>query len=366
MSVRKGGLSLNNDALNVLIRLYGASAAKTIITDSSLAVLWTSCESLPDKLNADMFSRNNAYKDNYALFPIKSEQLLYFSDGYAGYSARVTPMAKDGLIVISLFEPMDILRNSVFSSSAAGIQNSFAQIREAVTQIYSMHIMLKEKTCENEEELYPIFKKLDNSCYRVLGALANYTELFSYAQSAGKDAVFDAASYTKELCYLCDSVLREQNISIICEADSPAYIYCSSDRFAVALLNLIANGISYNISEEKSVKITVRVQGDEVLLSVYDNGLGISASDIERSAVPFGTGRLYEGGSGLGLSIVREFARSCSAKFSISSGANSGTGVHLRFPLANDGGAQLRSPIKESLGSAFSPVNLYLSKFTQK
>lgn len=357
---------MNNEALKVLVRLYEGSDSKVIITDTSLKILWTSCEDLGKELSASMFSRSNAFSDGGSVFPIEKEQLLYFSDGFCGYTARVTPMLSDGLIVISLFEPMDILRNSIFSGSSAGIQNTFSQIREAITQIYSIHIMLKEKTSEHEEELYPLFRKLDNSCYRVLGSLANYTELFSYAEGASGAVTFDAGSYVQELCYLCSGVLRGQNIVIECDAQSPAPIYCSCDRFVAAVLNLIANGIAYNISENKVIKVSVRVTGDEVTVSVSDNGSGISATELDRSATPFATGRLYGGGSGLGLSVVREFAKSCGAVFLAGSSKDGGTGIHLKFPVSDDDSPKLRSPIRESLGSAFSPVNLYLSKFIQE
>lgn len=356
---------MNNDVLNVLIRLYEASDAKTIITDNSLNVLWTSCESLPEKLSVAMFSRNNIYPDNKSLFPIEKEQLLYFNDGFVGYTAKVTPMISDSLIVISLLEPMDILRSSVFSGTSVGMQNTFSQIREAITQIYSIHIILKEMTNEREEELYPIFKRLENSCCRVLGALSNYTELFTYAEGVANEIIFDAGAYTKELCYLCESVLREQNISIECEADSPATIRCSYDRFTAAILNIIANGIAYNISEKKTIKVTVKVQDNDVIISIYDNGIGISSSELERSSVPFGTARLFENGSGLGLSVVREFAKSCDGSFFASSSKDSGTGIHLKLPLSENDTPQLRSPIKDSLGSAFSPISLYLSKFSK-
>lgn len=354
---------MNSDALKVLIRLYSSSDSKTIITDTKLNVLWTSCDDIPKALTASMFSTNNILPLNDRLFPVKSEKILYFNTGFCGYTAKVTPMLSDDILVISLFEPIDILKNSVFSSTSAGIQNTFSQIREAITQIYSAHLILKEKIGDNEQELYSVFKRLDNSCYNVLGSLANYTELFLYAQGVDNECVFDAGGFTNELCYLCQSVLRGQDISITCEADSQAPVRCNSDRFASALLNLIANGIAYNISEHKAVKVTVRVQNDEVLVSVWDNGLGITASELERSATPFGTGRLREGGSGLGLLVVREFAKSCGAVLTTSSSPDCGTGMHLRFKLAADIKLELRSPIKDSLGLGFSAVSIYLSKF---
>jgi signal transduction histidine kinase len=69
----------------------------------------------------------------------------------------------------------------------------------------------------------------------------------------------------------------------------------------------------------RSVKITARRAGPNVILSVSDDGPGISGGDHEKVFEPFHTGRRAEGGSGLGLPIARSLLTSCSGTILIRS-----------------------------------------------
>jgi PAS domain S-box-containing protein len=84
------------------------------------------------------------------------------------------------------------------------------------------------------------------------------------------------------------------------------------DRLSQALTNLVSNAIKYS-PDGGAIAIATRNEGDDVRISVRDEGIGIAPEDLERifdrfERVETGiAGRIA--GTGLGLSIVREIAK---------------------------------------------------------
>jgi signal transduction histidine kinase len=81
------------------------------------------------------------------------------------------------------------------------------------------------------------------------------------------------------------------------------------DSLRHIVLNLLDNAVKYG-PPGQTVNITVDSDNDNVLISVVDEGPGIDVRDRERVWQPFTRGPTAQasGGSGIGLSIVREVA----------------------------------------------------------
>ena len=99
--------------------------------------------------------------------------------------------------------------------------------------------------------------------------------------------------------------------------------------------NLIDNAIKYN-NENGRVQITVEEEGNDAILIVHDNGIGIPRAELPRVFE-----RFYRvdkshskeiGGTGLGLSIVKHGAAFHGATVQLDSELGMGTKITLRFP----------------------------------
>ena len=55
----------------------------------------------------------------------------------------------------------------------------------------------------------------------------------------------------------------------------------------------------------RRASVSVRLEGDQVLVEARDDGPGVGAADAARLFEPFFTTRRAQGGTGLGLSIAR-------------------------------------------------------------
>ena len=83
---------------------------------------------------------------------------------------------------------------------------------------------------------------------------------------------------------------------------APAEIIISKNNFEIVLANLLDNALQHGA---KRVEIAATLDNGFVALTFVDNGNGISKANAERIFTPFFTTRREQGGTGLGLGIVR-------------------------------------------------------------
>jgi two-component system phosphate regulon sensor histidine kinase PhoR len=112
-----------------------------------------------------------------------------------------------------------------------------------------------------------------------------------------------------------------------------------------AVANLVDNAIKYT-KEDGLVKLIVRGEGDEVIVEVIDNGIGIPEEELPRIFERFyrvERSRARDmGGTGLGLSIVKHIVQAHAGTVEVESTPGSGTTFRMRLPAAleQDAGEQ--------------------------
>ncbi len=102
------------------------------------------------------------------------------------------------------------------------------------------------------------------------------------------------------------------------------------------LINLLANAIRYSPTGE-ALTVRAALAGPFVQVSVQDHGPGIAAEHHDRifqrfAQLPDKAG--YRGGSGLGLSIAREFITTQGGRLWVESELGSGSTFHFTLPVA--------------------------------
>jgi two-component system sensor histidine kinase CiaH len=118
--------------------------------------------------------------------------------------------------------------------------------------------------------------------------------------------------------------------------DAELLINGDEDRLMQLFMIVMDNAIKFTQERGQIDLVCVR-QGKSVLVTVKDNGMGISERDL-----PLVFNRFYKGdtardrrdhGAGLGLSIARWIVEQHQGSIHISSEAGRGTAVTIRFPL---------------------------------
>jgi C4-dicarboxylate-specific signal transduction histidine kinase len=80
------------------------------------------------------------------------------------------------------------------------------------------------------------------------------------------------------------------------------------------------------------IRIKSFSEGNRVILSVSDTGVGISAAHLRRIYEPFFTTKATGQGKGLGLSISNEIVRDFGGRIDAESDENKGTTFKVSFP----------------------------------
>ena len=151
---------------------------------------------------------------------------------------------------------------------------------------------------------------------------------------------FDLKELIDEVIRKCNVMLKENGITINFRQEEPVYIYADEFYIDQAVTNYFTNAIKH--AEEKNGKkeIEIRIEKlkdeNKVRLYVYNTGENIAQEDLERIWKRFykvDTSRNREnGGTGLGLSMVRFIVAVHGGKIRVESKKGEGTSFIFQFP----------------------------------
>lgn len=144
---------------------------------------------------------------------------------------------------------------------------------------------------------------------------------------------------------ICDEVLnsinilaKDKNISLEfnCHSDDKN-VYVDKNMTKTILRNLISNAIKFS-KPNGEIKIIQEILDNETIITVSDQGIGISQEDINLIWNPLQTinsvGTSGEKGTGLGLSICKEFVEKQGGRIWVESKISEGSNFKFTLPLA--------------------------------
>jgi nitrogen fixation/metabolism regulation signal transduction histidine kinase len=113
-------------------------------------------------------------------------------------------------------------------------------------------------------------------------------------------------------------------------------ILADADLLEQALINLLHNAIEATASSTAPcVELSCEARDEEVVIAVRDNGQGVDPHMLDRIFVPFFTTK--RGGSGIGLTLVRQIARAHDGQIDVGSCKPRGAVFSLRLPVGASG-----------------------------
>ena len=118
---------------------------------------------------------------------------------------------------------------------------------------------------------------------------------------------------------------------LLVEAEEGLRASLNENEFRQIIHNLISNSLKALVPDrEGQIKLMAAAQEKEVLVTVRDNGKGMTEEEVSKALEPFYTKSIN--GTGLGLSIVSRLVESNGGTMEIVSKPGVGTDVVLRFP----------------------------------
>ena len=109
-------------------------------------------------------------------------------------------------------------------------------------------------------------------------------------------------------------------------------IMADKEKLKIALLNIIINAIEAMEEGSGKLAVVLKLQNDQVVLRITDNGCGISEENISRLFEPYFTQK--RNGVGLGLAFTLNILQAHKASIEVSSSPGMGTTFLILFPLS--------------------------------
>ncbi|MHC1774551.1 MAG: PAS domain S-box protein [Lentimicrobium sp.] len=148
--------------------------------------------------------------------------------------------------------------------------------------------------------------------------------------------VIDVVKLVREACELSDVTARLKNIRIVEELPEKLTAFADKAMIGAVLRNLISNAVKYTNSGG-NVAVSAKMPVNELLVSVSDNGVGISKAALEklfRIEESISTkGTRNEKGTGLGLLLCKEFVEKHAGRIWVESEMGKGSTFYFTIPM---------------------------------
>lgn len=245
-----------------------------------------------DELNESYNKLSLAYRDEKELSGIKSRFISTISHEYR------TPLT----VINTSAYILEMLKNSddeeLFKKNITQIRKSVEDMTKLLDDI--LHIQNKDKTLINVE-----YNKFD--IYKTVNEVVNDSRIINKK----KQYIFLNNKLNKNIIKSDEKIIR----SII--------------------KNLINNAVKYS-KERENIEVEIsNYKNNKIAIKVIDNGIGIPKKDINKIFDTFYRAKNVgaEGGSGLGLSIVKNYLDAINGDISVKSVENKGTEFTIYLPI---------------------------------
>jgi len=191
----------------------------------------------------------------------------------------------------------------------------------------------------SDKELSRILRVMERHSKR-LGLLVDDLLTLAHLESRSAGLQFSDV----QLAELFQSVIRdwekklaEKQLKVVVDLSPDARtIRADETRLHEVLYNLLDNALKYS-RENGEIRLRAAQRGPEIVLSVTDNGIGISKGDLPRIFERFyraDKARSRElGGTGLGLAIVKHIAQLHGGRVEAESELGKGTTIRVILPM---------------------------------
>lgn len=203
------------------------------------------------------------------------------------------------------------------------------EIRNPLSSIALNLELLEEQLPSHDAEARTLFRAIGKEVERLSGLSRQYLA-FARSKLPTREPE-DVGALVEEALAFVKLDLEKHDIRVAVDVEpSLPPVSCDEGQIKQVLLNLLQNARDA-MSGGGEVKVSVRAEGDEVVISVDDQGPGVPAELRERLFEPFYTTKSH--GTGLGLAITQHIAASHGGSIACETApGGSGARFVLRLP----------------------------------
>ncbi len=227
---------------------------------------------------------------------------------------------------------LNATKDKFFSIIAHDLKNPFNDLM-GFTQLLSMNIDKYDKS--KIENFIKIIHQSSKLAYNLLENLLDWSRTQTGNLNFNPEKIRINNLITENIDLL-ESTASNKNIKIYPEIDSDLLVYADKNMIRTVIRNLISNSIKYT-NQGGFIKISANKKNKFCKINVSDNGIGISAKNIDKlfkideSYTTVGTER--EKGTGLGLILCKEFIKKNKGEITVKSELGKGSTFTFTLPL---------------------------------
>ncbi|EHP47027.1 MAG: HAMP domain-containing sensor histidine kinase [Clostridium perfringens] len=171
---------------------------------------------------------------------------------------------------------------------------------------------------------------------RLSSLVSDMQKLNKYDESSIK-LKKDNVNISDIICFVIfqfSNLAKSKNIKIEYEKNN-INLYCDKDKITQALVNILSNAIRYS-NEGSTIFIEEKLKDNKVIISIEDQGIGISEEDLkyvfERFYRADKSRTRATGGTGIGLTIVKSIVSSHGGEVKLESKLGEGSKFTIILP----------------------------------
>jgi signal transduction histidine kinase len=216
-------------------------------------------------------------------------------------------------------------------------------IRSPLTTLKGFLSLLEETANQMPpEQLVEFAKKINHAVGSALDLVDNtlYWSLSQNGRLPYQPAPFNLSDLMNKIYNLNQLTALRKRVNLTLESQDNIWVMGDERMLHVALRNVVSNAIKFT-PEWKSVRIKIEQINSQALVTITDEGIGMSSDYLQRvlkqEQVAIKTGTANERGTGLGLMLCRTFVAMNKGSIDIKSQEGKGTEFRIYLPLASDG-----------------------------
>lgn len=222
-------------------------------------------------------------------------------------------------------------KNKALNKIIAGIAH---EIRNPLTSIKAF-IQLIPSKIDNQNFQNQLTDFVPKEVDRVNNLIK---DLIDYAKpEINNKNIIDISEVINSCTFLIKPTLKNKKIKLIISDEKDIKLYVDKNQLKQTLINIILNGLEsmtekiskFNIDSNLHINIKTFSNGENVYIIIADEGMGMTDEEIKRSFEPFYTSK--SNGTGLGLSLSKQFIEENGGILTIESEPLSFTKVTIKF-----------------------------------
>ncbi|SDF67956.1 transporter substrate-binding domain-containing protein [Sporolituus thermophilus] len=163
-----------------------------------------------------------------------------------------------------------------------------------------------------------------------LNSIVNDLLTYAHPRTQAREQITLKSLVDGIMVFFADTVAKK-NIDLQVDIADAVFVYVDMQQMKQVIINILLNAIQA-LEERPSPRLQIVGEGQDgyAILTITDNGVGISRENINHIFEPFFSTK--SGGTGLGLFVSYQLAKQNGVDIAVESVENVGTKVRLKFP----------------------------------